>query len=213
MNWPPPSHGWNWGLSIFEQRLKGEDRERLLDIAEEVRHMSNLINELLSFTRAEIGRSEAPQTVSLKPMILEAMAREAKAGVEMVNHVSDDISVWVVPSLFRRAVSNVLRNAVRYAGPEGPIEIMAEKQGNKVFVAVKDRGPGVPETSIQRLFEPFYRPEAARNRKSGGRGPGARHCQDLRSGLRRHGPRGKLLSQRVFRHPGTLRRKTLNTFF
>ena len=161
------------GLSIFEQRLKGEDRSRLLDITEEVHHMSNLINELLSFTRAEIGReSEAPQTVSLTPMILEAMAREAKAGVEIVNHVSDDISVWVVPSLFRRAVSNVLRNAVRYAGPEGPIEIMAENQGDKVLVAVKDRGPGVPEKSMPRLFEPFYRPEAARNRKSGGVGLG-----------------------------------------
>ncbi len=161
------------GLSIFEQRLKGEERARIADITEEVRHMSNLINELLSFTRAEIGReSEAPQTLLLTPIILEAMEREGKAGVTIVNHVPDGISVWAVSSLLRRAVSNVLRNAVRYAGPEGPIEIMAEKQGDKVLVAIKDRGPGVPETSIQRLFEPFYRPEAARNRKSGGVGLG-----------------------------------------
>ena len=161
------------GLSIFEQRLKGEDQARLKDITEDVRHMSNLINELLNFTRAEIGRErEAPQTVSLTPMILDAMEREGKAGVEIVNHVADGISVWAVESLLRRAVSNVLRNAVRYAGHEGPIEIMAEKEGDKVLVAVKDRGPGVPEASIQRLFEPFYRPEAARNRGSGGVGLG-----------------------------------------
>jgi len=161
------------GLSIFEQRLKGEDLERLKDIYEEVRHMSNLINELLSFTRAEIGSEKvAAATVPLLPAILACMEREMAKGVKIVNHVDDDISVWAVDSLLRRALSNILRNAIRYAGHEGPIEITAQRESDKVLIAITDHGPGVPEASIGRLFEPFYRPEAVRNRKSGGVGLG-----------------------------------------
>jgi len=161
------------GLSIFEQRLKGEDLEGLKDIYEEVRHMSNLINELLSFTRAEIGPERvAAETVPLMPVIIAIMEREGAAGVKIVNRVVDGISVWAVESLLCRALSNVLRNAVRYAGDQGPIEITARREGDKVLISVRDRGPGVPEATIGRLFEPFYRPEAVRNRKSGGVGLG-----------------------------------------
>ncbi len=161
------------GLGIFEQRLKGEDLERLKDISEEVHHMSNLINELLSFTRAEIGSDRvAAATVPLLPAILACMEREGGKEVTIVNHVDEDISVWAVDGLLRRALSNVLRNAVRYAGHEGPIEITAQRDSDKVLIAITDHGPGVPEASIGRLFEPFYRPEAARNRKSGGVGLG-----------------------------------------
>jgi two-component system sensor histidine kinase CpxA len=161
------------GISIFEQRLKGEDLDRLKDIGEEVRHMSNLINELLSFTRAEIGPERvAAKTVPLTPIILAAIEREGKAGVKILNRVADDISIWAVDSLLRRAISNVLRNAVRYAGSEGIIEITAQREGDKVLIVLRDQGPGVPEGAIARLFEPFYRPEAVRNRKSGGVGLG-----------------------------------------
>ncbi len=161
------------GLSILEQRLKDEELDRLEDIAEEVRHISKLINELLSFTRAEIGaeRLEA-KSVSLAPIVAESMDREGAEGVEILNRVDESVSVWAVESLLRRALSNVLRNAVRYAGEHGPIEITAEREGGKVLVSVTDRGPGVPEDSIGRLFEPFYRPEAVRDRKSGGVGLG-----------------------------------------
>ncbi|MCP4578303.1 MAG: HAMP domain-containing histidine kinase [Deltaproteobacteria bacterium] len=163
----------NLGLSILEQRLKGEDLGRLEDIAEEVRHMSNLINELLSFTRAEIGPERlAAKTIPLGPMVLEIMDREGAAGVEMLNRVENGVLVWGVESLLRRALSNILRNAVRYAGDQGPIEMGTKKEGDRVLVAITDRGPGVPEASIPHLFEPFYRPEAVRDRKSGGVGLG-----------------------------------------
>ena len=163
----------NLGLSILEQRLKGDDLDRLEDITEEVRHMSNLINELLSFTRAEIGsHRRAAENVGLGPMIDAAIDREGAEGVEIINRVVDDISVWAVENLLHRALSNILRNAVRYAGRAGPIEISARREGGHVLLTVADHGPGVPEEAIGRLFEPFYRPEAVRNRKSGGVGLG-----------------------------------------
>ena len=161
------------GLSILEQRLKGEDRGRLKDIAEEVRHMSGLINELLSFTRAEINPEKMkPEKLLLEPMVRKIMHREGAPGVSIRSNMEEGIFVWAVESLLQRALSNIVRNAVRYAGDKGPIEIVAEKTGDKVLVTVNDRGPGVPEASISRLFEPFFRPQAVRDRKSGGVGLG-----------------------------------------
>ena len=161
------------GLSIMEQRLSGEDRGRLEDIAEEVRHMSGLINELLSFTRAEINPEKLkPEKLLLEPMVREIMDREGAPGVSIRSNMDEGIFVWAVESLLQRALSNIVRNAVLYAGDQGPIEIVAEKKGDRVLVKVNDRGPGVPEGSISRLFEPFYRPQAVRDRKSGGVGLG-----------------------------------------
>ena len=105
-------------------------------------------------------------------MVREIMDREGAAGVPIRSHMDEGISVWAVESLLRRALSNIMRNAVLYAGDQGPIEITAEKAGDTVLVTVNDRGPGVPEASISRLFEPFYRPQAVRDRKSGGVGLG-----------------------------------------
>jgi len=161
------------GLSILEQRLKGQERGRLEDIAEEIRQMSTLINELLSFTRAEISPEKLKaEIVLLAPMVREIIDREGAGGIGIRTYMEEGISVWAVEGLLRRALSNILRNAVRYAANQGPIEITAQKEGDTVSVTVKDRGPGVPEASINRLFEPFYRPQEVRDRKSGGVGLG-----------------------------------------
>jgi two-component system sensor histidine kinase CpxA len=74
--------------------------------------------------------------------------------------------------LLRRAVENVLRNAIRYA-PEGTeVDISLRRRGENAVIAVRDYGPGVPEESVSSLFKPFFRVEADRNRDSGGVGLG-----------------------------------------
>lgn len=100
------------------------------------------------------------------------MEREGSQAVEINISVDEDILVWAVEGLLHRALSNILINAIRYAGDHGPVEITAKRNGDRVIIEVTDRGPGVPEASIERLFEPFYRPQAGRERKSGGVGLG-----------------------------------------
>ncbi len=161
------------GLSILEQRLTGDDLTRLADITEEVHQMSALINELLSFTRAEINpENQNAKDVRLAPMVTEIISREGSSGAVIHNRVADDVTVWAVEGLLQRALSNILRNAIRYAADQGAIEITANRTGDKVLVTISDQGPGVPEASLNRLFEPFYRPQTVRNRKDGGVGLG-----------------------------------------
>ena len=65
-----------------------------------------------------------------------------------------------------------MRNAAKYAGGAGPIYETAKKRIDVVEIKVHDSGPGVPEDLLDQLFEPFFRPEASRDRDSGGVGLG-----------------------------------------
>jgi two-component system sensor histidine kinase CpxA len=76
------------------------------------------------------------------------------------------------PLLLERAISNVLRNSIRYAGHAGPIDATAHAEGPWVSLTIKDCGPGVKEDMLKNLAEPFFRPEPSRNRDSGGVGLG-----------------------------------------
>jgi signal transduction histidine kinase len=89
------------------------------------------------------------------------------------------------PELLRRAVENVIRNAIRYSPRDTSVDVSLAQNDGKVLVDVRDRGPGVPEKSIPRLFDPFYRVEDDRNRMTGGIGLGlsiARRAIELHKG-------------------------------
>jgi two-component system sensor histidine kinase CpxA len=65
-----------------------------------------------------------------------------------------------------------LRNALRYAGEAGPITVSARREQDTVQIIVADQGPGVPAGDLPRLFDPFYRADASRDRATGGVGLG-----------------------------------------
>jgi two-component system, OmpR family, sensor histidine kinase CpxA len=79
-------------------------------------------------------------------------------------------------SLLHSAVENVVRNAIRYTQEQSSVEIeLSREQGDKgpeAVLRVSDSGPGVPEDTLEKLFEPFYRLDEARGRQTGGVGLG-----------------------------------------
>ena len=162
-----------FGLGVLEQRLEGRNQERVQDVMEDVDHLSRLIGELLAFSRAEMG-SQAVQLeqICLLSVVQEAARRESSAEATIEVQVRPDIQVTASAELLTRAVANLLRNAVKYAGKAGPITVAAEKQDEHVQLTVADCGPGVAEEYLDRLFEPFFRPEPSRDSDSGGVGLG-----------------------------------------
>ncbi len=76
------------------------------------------------------------------------------------------------PELLQRALANLIRNAVRYAGDKGPITISCTHEPETIVLKVTDCGPGVSEQFLQRVFDPFFRVDEARTRESGGVGLG-----------------------------------------
>jgi two-component system sensor histidine kinase CpxA len=88
----------------------------------------------------------------------------------------DPVTTVGVPGLLRSAVENVVRNAVHHTGQGTAVEITVARGGEaaspEAVVRVRDHGPGLPEDQLERIFEPFYRVEDARERSSGGTGLG-----------------------------------------
>ena len=76
------------------------------------------------------------------------------------------------PELLRRAVENVLRNAIRYSPEKSPIELSVGEKPGSAAIAVRDYGPGVPDEALSHIFDPFFRVEQARNTIGGGSGLG-----------------------------------------
>lgn len=160
-------------LSILEQNIDPENRDRLQDVAEEVEIMSNLVNELLSFTRAEIEPTKVQlENIDLAPLVESVIKRESNGETDIRVSVADNLHVYADPKLLSRALANLLRNAERYAGQAGPIEISASREKENVVIEVRDSGKGVPDEVIGRLFEPFFRPDSSRVRETGGVGLG-----------------------------------------
>lgn len=159
-------------IEILEARSGAGLREPLADVRDEVHQMTALVNELLAFTKAGLRpRAAELAAVELAPLVHETLAREDSAG-RIVTQVPADLAARADAPLLARALGNLARNALRYAGESGQITLVAQREGDRVVVAVADEGPGVPAEALARLGEPFYRPEVARTRETGGVGLG-----------------------------------------
>jgi two-component system sensor histidine kinase CpxA len=160
-------------LGVLEQRAAPGQGDYVNDVREEVRHMSALVNELLSFSKAGLRTKDIElRPVALAELFARVIAREAQGKSDITVNADAAPKVLADPDLLARAIGNVLRNAVRYAGDAGPITIAATTRGEGVLLAITDSGPGVPPETLHRLFDPFYRPETARTREGGGAGLG-----------------------------------------
>lgn len=162
-----------FGLGALEQRVEGKNRKRVSEVMEDVDHMSKLVNELLAFSRAELRLDTVKlEKIDLLPIVQRAVKREITSAAEIIIKIDPGIRVVASSELLTRAIANLVRNAVKYAGDAGAIYISAEKRKDVVEIEVRDNGSGVPEDLLDQLFEPFFRQEPSRDRDSGGVGLG-----------------------------------------
>lgn len=146
-------------------------------VKKEVSRLSALVGELIEMTRAEgdpsTRQSEPFQIDELVTSVVEDCAFDAQQkGCHIECQCDKGLDFSGDRRLLRRAVENVLRNAIRYA-PEGSL-VSAEVHSsvNCRIVRIRDRGPGVPEGMLEQIFRPFFRVEDDRSRDSGGAGLG-----------------------------------------
>ena len=172
------------GLGVLEYGLTPEQQARLESIEEDVGELSQLVSEVLAFTKASTAPGSVRlEAVELASVIQLALSRECP-GQEAEVQIPEKLSVLADGNLFARAVANVLRNAARHGGDGCALKISAVRQGDEVELRLADNGPGVDPADLPRLFEPFYRPDAARTREAGGVGLG---LAIVRSGIEASG--------------------------
>ncbi len=160
------------GLGVLEHQMGKEELAKLEDIGEVVEELSQLVNELLDFSKASLHPERLEMdSVDIPRLCKSVVAREAP-DEDIHVHASEPLVIKSREDLLRRAIGNVVRNAVRYAAAAGPINVCAEQKSNEVIISVDDVGPGLPEEWLEKIFEPFSRPEDARTREGGGSGLG-----------------------------------------
>jgi two-component system sensor histidine kinase CpxA len=160
------------GLGIFEFGLTPEQQTRLDSIEEDVGELSRLVSEVLAFTKASTAPGSVRlENVELAPLVNLALSRECP-GQEATLEIPAGLAVHADRNLLARAIANVLRNARNHGGDECALHITAARLGDQVELRIADNGPGVDPADLPRLFEPFYRPDAARTREAGGTGLG-----------------------------------------
>ena len=150
------------------------DRQKSLDrIERDIDRLSVLVSELLKVTRAESDPAGRLQSrIDLNLLLHEAVDAgvvEAQAhGCSIYLNSTDAMVVVGDRELLYRAVENVLRNAIRFAPDATSVDIQLSRRMASAAISIRDRGPGVPDESVQSLFKPFFRVEADRTRMQGG---------------------------------------------
>jgi two-component system, OmpR family, sensor histidine kinase KdpD len=162
--------------------LVDEARKELLDTArEEAERLNRFVGNLLDMTRLEAGalklKSDQCDIQDLVGCALAAVDRRIggrKIDVRLPDHLPP---VRMDLALMTQVLVNLLDNALKYSPPDGGIEIAAHVDDGKLMLAVSDRGPGVPDSDLKRIFDKFYRvpvPEGA-----GGTGLGLTICKGV----------------------------------
>jgi signal transduction histidine kinase len=147
-------------LALYDEHPRPE---LLARIDRDIEELDALIGELLV-----VSRLDAPeQNLVTERVDLLALAAEEAARIEGIDVHGLPRSVEGDPRLLRRLVRNLLENAVRHG--ETPVDVVVENADavGSVRLIVSDRGPGIPESQRERIFEPFYRPEGQASAEGG----------------------------------------------
>jgi two-component system, OmpR family, sensor histidine kinase CpxA len=166
-------------LALLRREFAGTKSGALVRIERETDKLSNLVQQLLLLAGLEAGRipAEVFAPVSIRSLcesiIEDANFEAAHANCQVIGS-RQDITVLVYPNLLRRAIDNVLRNAIRYAPANTQIELSCNVDliQREVTIDVLDCGPGVPDAMLADIFTPFFRTAPGRETSSGGTGLG-----------------------------------------
>ena len=141
------------------------------------RRMQVLVDDLLDLSRIESGVwTPEPIDLELTAVTLEAWSgfdrRPDDAGINLTTDIPEGLTVHVDADAMRQILRNLLDNAIRYAPSGTSVTVTARRGDGHAHMTVEDEGPGIPTAHLERVFERFYRIDAARSREAGGTGLG-----------------------------------------
>jgi two-component system phosphate regulon sensor histidine kinase PhoR len=158
--------------------LSEEQRSQYLGtIVRNSQRMSGLIDDLLTLSRIESGVSTLERTSLdvlrvVETLVADFAPRLEEASIEVEVHADRVPACYADRDALEQILSNLLSNAARYSNPGSRVDIRIAEQDGHVEVRVEDTGIGIPAEDLERIFERFYRVDAARSRALGSTGLG-----------------------------------------
>jgi two-component system OmpR family sensor kinase len=153
-------------LSLQAERLADADlpgpaRERLISLRRGIERSRNLLDQLLSFAKAQSTAELPPAVVPVQPVFLRVLEDLMPLAEEKHIDVSvdsvDGVQVWGSEFDMIALVRNLVDNAIRYTPCDGKVDLSASMSGKGVVLCVRDTGPGISPVERERVFDPFYR--------------------------------------------------------
>ena len=163
-------------LARRPQRSRAELEDAIEHAAGETERLTGLTEELLLLARSdERGRQPTaaePMLPSVERAVAATRTRAEAQGVRLVLDGDASVSAPVPPELLRRAVDNVLDNALRYSPAGSAVTVTVAARNGDAVIDVADEGPGFPPNFLPHAFERFRRADDSRSRAGGGSGLG-----------------------------------------
>jgi len=164
-------------LELARAQVPAGDAKLQLDrIERESERLEEMIAQAIQLSRMEMTTPSKAEPLALDTLVadivadaaFEAQARQCSLLIQQ----STPLQVQAEADLLGSAIENIMRNAVNYTRPDSTIRIRLDRIEREARLRVADSGPGVAEADLSRIFEPYYRTDDARARKSGGSGLG-----------------------------------------
>jgi signal transduction histidine kinase len=157
------------------------DDENRSGMAGDLNEMEAMIAELLEMVRLRDGRGIRRATHD-PVSVLREVAEDYRKGPPGIRIVSPLRELWldIDKDKIKTVLRNLLENAVKFGFPDShPVEIDLEQDADSVTLRICDDGPGIPQADIASLFEPFFRVDRSRSKKTGGYGLGLSICKRI----------------------------------
>src|SRR5262249_14559805 len=182
-------------LDLLDLDLPPEERAACLrEAREEVARMRRLVADLLFLTEVDARQAIVHARVDLAGVARSVVRRSRPLpdGLEMRLVLADPAVVLGDRDRLRQLLTNLVENAIRYTPPPGQIQVAVRRRGDRAELVVSDSGIGIAPEHQERVFERFYRVDAARTRSLGGTGLGLAIVRQIAEA---HGGRVRLESE------------------
>jgi len=170
------SHDLRTPLTLLRLRAENvEDAQERNKMLATIGEMDAMLGSTLQFARDETV-SEPRRPTDLAALLQSTVDDMSDAGLPVTTEPTDSIVYECRPMALKRALTNLIENAVKY-GKSAHVSVDISQE--TIEIMIDDEGPGIPETKLSRVLEPFYRVEDSRSRETGGVGLGLAIAQSI----------------------------------
>ena len=161
-------------LALAQRRASDAVQPDLSRIEKEAEQLDELIGQIMILARLRSQDAPKRESLQLDELVNQVLddARFEHPDARIEFHADGPAVVLADKRGLRSAIENVVRNALTYAGTDGPIEVRLERSDDGLTLRVSDSGPGVAAEDLTRIFEPLYRGDGSRDHKTTGQGIG-----------------------------------------
>jgi heavy metal sensor kinase len=164
-------------ITLKSDKTTNEYKDILKSSLDEIIRMSSIIDGLLTLTKSDTGQTDLLlEDIKLDDLVMELYEDyeivAEKKGIHIFLNRLDEVKIKGDKVKLRQLILNLLDNSVKYNKDNGKVELSLIRENSYAFIKVKDTGLGIPQDSLNRIFERFYRVDKARSREAGGSGLG-----------------------------------------